>query len=402
MKLTQTSVLVLTVPAGKTEYFEWDEDLKGFGVRVRPTKKVWVIQYRHGTKQRRLTLGDVAKVAADQARKKAKKHLAAVQLDGDPQADKAEARARAAITLGAKVEVYLAEKVKDLRPNTARGLTRYLRHHWKPLYGIPLHQITRADIADRLAEIKVKSGEYAALQARSTLNSFFAWAVGEGLCDANPVVGTNKPEQPDARTRVLSDEELASIWSALPDSDFGRIVKILMLTGQRREEVAGMAWSELDLETCVWTIPPQRAKNNRTNRVPLTHFVLEIIRSTAPRADRDLLFGDGPNPFSGFSLAKRALDQRLAKERGDQPMPPWRLHDLRRTVSTGLSRLHVLPHVVEELLNHKGAHKAGIAGVYNQWEYRDEVSTAMATWAAHVESVVTASPRKVVPFQRQA
>jgi integrase len=168
-------------------------------------------------------------------------------LAGIPQADKVEARARAAITLGAKIDAYLAARKPDLRPGTYRLIRSTLKSHWRPLHGMELHRITKANVAARLSELGAQKGPSATLSSRSRLSGFFAWAIGEGLCDKNPVVDTNKPGKGKARARVLTPEELRAIWAALPDSDYGRIIQLAMITGARRHEVAGIAWSEIDM-----------------------------------------------------------------------------------------------------------------------------------------------------------
>jgi integrase len=402
MKLTQAAALALSIPVGKKDHFIWDDDLKGFGVRLRPSKAVWVVQYRHGTQQRRLTLGDVRKVDAVKARKAAKDRLAAVQLGADPQQEKVEARARAGITLGGKVEIYLVERAQELRPNSLRAVTRYLRNHWRPLHGMALHRIGRFDVAARVAELKVKSGAVAATQARTALSSFFAWAIGEGLCDVNPVIGSNRPSAATKRTRVLADWELRAIWGALRNDDYGRIVKLAMITGQRREEISGMMWPEIDFDASTWEIPKERSKNHRSHKIPLSDIVLEIIRGIPQRVGRNHVFGEGPHGFSGYSAGKRALDERIVEARDGEALAHWVLHDLRRTCNTGMGKLGVLPHVADEVLGHIGPHKSGVQGVYNQAQYEREVRAALTLWAAHVLSVVEGPERKVVSFSRPA
>src|SRR5215467_712059 len=165
-KLTSASVGDLRLPDGKDDYIFWDSEVPGFGVRLRPGKATWIIQYRVGVKQRRHTLGDVKTLNGDKARKAAKDRLAQVRLGGDPQADKVEARAKSAITLGSKVEIYLVDKEKTSRHNTIRGLKGYLRRHWKPLHAIPLDRITRADVSNRIAEMETRNGQVAAGHAR--------------------------------------------------------------------------------------------------------------------------------------------------------------------------------------------------------------------------------------------
>ncbi len=200
---------------------------------------------------------------------------------------------------------------------------------------------------------------------------------------SNPVVGTNKSTDEVSRDRVLSDKELAAIWNACSEDDYGRILRLLALTGQRREEVAAIAHSEIN--GTLWTLSAARTKNGREHEVPLSDQALNIIESVPRRDDRDLLFGAGAGPFSGFSKAKAAMDTRLGKK-----VAPWRLHDLRRTAATGMARLGVQPHVIEAVLNHISGHKAGVAGVYNRATYRTEKEAALKLWAEHVQQIASA------------
>jgi hypothetical protein len=257
MKLTKATIEKLRMPPGKTDHIEFDSDLAGFGIRLRAGgKRVWIAQYRVGSKQRRETLGDVMKLDADKARIAAKKKLAEVTLGGDPQNAKQTARALAAVTVGATLDAYLAHKRGQVRDRTYEAIERYLNDHWKPLHALPLHQIKRQDIAARITEITKERGAIAAARAQSALSGFLAWAMGEGVLEANPIVGTNKPAKANVRDRVLTDPELAEVWAASSDDDhYGRIVRLLILTGQRRDEVGGMSEPELDLDEATWLLP---------------------------------------------------------------------------------------------------------------------------------------------------
>jgi integrase len=208
--------------------------------------------------------------------------------------------------------------------------------------------------------IEAEISSVTAARARVALQSMFGWAVGQGIVTSNPVIGVNKPPEPKARGRVLTDSELAEIWTACRDDDFGRIVRLLMLTGQRRDEIGDLVWREIDLDKAVIILPPERTKNARTHVIPLASAALEILRSAPRRARkdgvRDFVFGEGEGGYSGWSKAKAALDRRInaarpmdtasRAKRGTkpQPIPNWRLHDLRRTCATRLADLGVLPH----------------------------------------------------------
>jgi hypothetical protein len=271
MKLTKANVARLALPPGKLDAIFFDEDMPGFGVRLRAGGKcTWIAQYRVGAKQRRVTLGDVRKLDADQARTTARNRLAQVTLGGDPQADKVTARAHAAVTLRAVADTFLAVKKTSLRPKTFGESERYLLKYWRPLHGLPVNKIERATVAALIAEITVEHGPIAATRARAALSTLLAWAVREGLTKDNAVIGTNRPAEPRSRDRVLTSAELGEIWKACRGDDYGRIIQLLMLTGQRRDEVGAMTWSEIDIDRVTWRIPGERTKNKRPHTIALT------------------------------------------------------------------------------------------------------------------------------------
>lgn len=238
-------------------------------------------------------------------------------------------------------------------------------------------------MATKLTELRDSSGGGAVDRSPSALSAFFAWAIGEGLTEANPVVGTHKPAEEKTRERVLSDAELKSIWRACRNDAYERIVRLLILTAQRREEVGGMADTELDLDAALWTLPAARAKNHREHLVPVSAPAIAILRE-APRLEgHSLVFGAGAGGFSGWSRAKNALDKRLTGV--GTPPSPWTLHDLRRTAATTMAdRLGVALHIIEAILNHVSGHKSGVAGVYNRASYARDKREALDLWAAYV------------------
>ena len=415
MKLTKNAVRGLTLPAGKSDHLIFDDEVAGFGVRLRAgakgTRASWVIQYRTPAGQRRMVLGDLAKLDADKARKAAKERLAKVTLGGDPQAEKTAERNRAAEKLGAIIDEYVKAKEPELREASFREMKRYLQVYAKPLHHLPVHHVTRRDIATRLTSIANDHGPIAGARARAALSALFGWGMRRGICESNPCLGTEKPiETP--RNRVLSDAELREVWmTTSTDDDYGRILRLLILTGQRRDEVAGMAWSELDADKGAWTLPAARAKNHRAHTITLPASAWAIIDTVSKRANRDLLFGDREGPFQGFGKAKNALDQRIHRARLEaaakacepadkvKQMPPWTVHDIRRSVATGMHEIGILPHIVEATLNHVSGHKAGVAGIYNYAKYEREVTAALALWADHVRAIVEGGERKVIPLR---
>jgi Arm DNA-binding domain len=213
MKLTTKSVATLAPPAGKTDAFIWDTDMPGFGVRVRGDSRRWVIQYRIGPQQRRESLGDVRKVTLDAARKIARQRFASIELGVDPVAEKATAATR--LTFAAVAAMYLDFKRPLLRPSSFAAAARYFAVHCAPFSKRPLESIQRADVAARLQEISKAHGRVAAARARANLSALFAWAMREGLTEANPTIATNNPASGlPSRERILDDKEVRAIWNA--------------------------------------------------------------------------------------------------------------------------------------------------------------------------------------------
>lgn len=395
MKLTKAAVAKLTLPPEKEELFVYDDDLPGFGLRVRATKRTWFVSYRlggRGSPQRRLTIGSLEQFDPDAARKAAKEMLAKVRLGGDPSQEKAESREQTAVTLRATVERYLDVAERRLKPRSYEEVKRHLQSHWKPLHDLPLAKVTRQHVAAQLAGIAKISGPFASNRSRAYLSAFFAWGMGEGLADMNPVVGTNKATDEVSRDRVLSTAELRAIWLEAGSGDYGAIVRLLMLTGQRREEVAALRWGEVDFKVSLWTLPKERTKNGRVHEVPLSAAALTVFMGVAKREGRELVFGVGQGPFSGWSNCKARLDSRvlarLKRADSDAVLPDWRLHDLRRTMATGMAELGVQPHIIEAVINHISGHKAGVAGVYNRATYAAEKKAALTLWGDHVTALV--------------
>jgi integrase len=200
------------------------------------------------------------------------------------------------------------------------------------------------------------------------------------------VTGTNKTGEDKPRERQLSDAELSAIWNAAPASDYGRIVRLLMLTAQRRDEIGSLSWSEIeppdDPAKALIALPAARTKNGRPHDVPLSRPALAILEDCTQRGTRDLVFGEGLGGYSGWSRSKDAID-KAAKLK-----TPWTLHDLRRTAATRMADLGVQPHVIEAILNHVSGHKSGVAGIYNRSTYATEKRAALDLWANHVLSAL--------------
>jgi integrase len=190
---------------------------------------------------------------------------------------------------------------------------------------------------------------------------------------------------------VLADEELAAIWNACGNDDYGRIVRLLILTGCRRAEIGDMAWSEIDLEAATFTVPARRSKNGRAHTLPLLSSALDIIKSVPQMATRDQLFGLRSHGFTAWHEGKPALDERSG-------VANWVVHDVRRSVATKMADIGVEPHIIEAVLNHYSGHRAGVAGTYNRSSYAREVKAALAMWSDHIRALVDGGERKVLVF----
>jgi integrase len=403
LQLTTKTVTALTLPKGRADEICWDAELEGFGLRLRRRTdggvlRNWVAQYRANGHTRRVTIGGADKVTPQQAREAARKLLARVELGHDPQAEKRAKRQQAARTVRSVVANYFEAKQGELRPESFRVLKLYLAGpYFKALHSLPVTAVTRADVAACVRTIVRKHSTATAAAARRALSGFFAWGIAEGLLGdgANPVDGSHRPADPPPRDHVLTDAELVAVWSACGDDDHGRIVKLLMLLGSRRQEVGGMRWSEIDLDAGTWTLPAARSKNGRVHTIALPPAALVLI-SAVLRTDRDHLFGDRSGAgFTSWGPAKTALNRRLAGM-----VRPWRIHDLRRTVATRMADIGIEPHVIEAALNHHSGHRRGIAGVYNRSTYERAVKAALARWSEHVLALVEGREDKIITLQR--
>jgi integrase len=393
-KFTKNNVATLTPRAGKeADDIAWDESLPGFGIRFRATKKSWICQYRIGAQQRREGLGDIRKVTLDDARSIARKRFASVELGVDPGLTKARAATDATAlrrTLAVAVEGFLEFKQPGWRPSSYEAARRYLTMHWAPLAPLSLASITQADVADQLRAIVKDHGRVAASQARGYLVALFYWAAGEGWVERNVAALTNDPgAKSRPRDRVLDADEIRLIWNACDDDDFGAIVKLLLLTGQRRNEIAHLRWKEVDLDAATITLPPARTKNDREHIIPLPRAALAILKArpqfSPDGSNRKLVFGAGDKPFLSWSNAKARLDAGVAELGG---VADWVLHDARRTAASGMQKLGVRVEVIERTLNHVSGSYRGVAGVYQRDPMEKDVREALERWGEYVTAIV--------------
>jgi integrase len=380
VKLTETAIAKLK--PGKTgDLVVFDNDLPGFGLRVRAGgSRSWIYQYKIGDQHRRITLGKYPALQPVQARKTAAKLHAEVRLGNDPAAEKAEKQIRASETFGAILKNYLTRRQGQVRASSLAEITRHLERNLSPLHGFPLDKIDRRTIAVQLSRITHESGPTQANRTRASLSKFLNWAIGEGLIENNPVQHTNKNIE-TTRDRVLSDNELKAIWSALADdSDYSTIVKLLMLTGQRANEIAGLRWSEVVFERDIIALPGSRTKNHRAHIIAMASMV-RVLLEARPQNGRDFVFGIGQGGFSGWSRAKARLDDSVK-------LAPWTVHDVRRSVCTKMAEIGIAPHIVEAVVNHASG-KSHVAGIYNRHGYESEKAAALKRWAKHLAKVLS-------------
>jgi integrase len=408
---TQADVFKLRVEKDRAEtvYYDRGPDklrVAGLALRVRPSSRTWVLFYRWRGPQHRLTIGDATAFTLEDARKEARRwHRVMLDEKKNPvevqRLEKAQRDAKPTI-FKSVMEQYLAARQKDMKPRSYDEITRHLESHWKPLHALDLKAVDQGTVAAHLNAIERDSGPVARNRARSTLSALFTWAIAEGHPVTNPVDATRKAAE-KARERVLSNAELATIWNGADEStDYGKIVRLLLLTGQRREEIGGLQWPEIAADAQgrkLIALPRHRTKNGRAHDVPLSAEALALIEGTHRTQGRPYVFGSGEGGYSGWSRSKGRLDDVLG-------LPEWTLHDLRRSMATRMADspedggLGIQPHVIEAILNHVSGHKAGVAGIYNRSTYAAEKRAALDAWAKHLAVIVAqANGENVVPMR---
>ena len=361
-----------------------DRHLPGLYLIVQPSgHRSWAVRYRSGNRSRKHTLGPYPALDLKAARTFAGKALRAVAEGRDPGHEKIQARALQPDTVETVIQLFIERHcLRTNRPRTVTETKRLLHRHVLPRWrNRLLRDITRRDVLDLLDDIVDAGAPIEANRVLSATRKMFNWSLQRDILSASPCVGVKAPSAECPRDRVLSDEELRNVWHAADrlGGPFGALVKLLILPGQRRAEVGGMRWSEIDGE--LWTLPASRTKNGRKHDVPFGRIALDILASL-PRIG-DFVFGaTGARPASDYAQRKRRLDALLPAD-----MPPWRLHDLRRTCATGMAELGVQPWYVEAVLNHQSGHKQGVAGTYNRAKYTDEMRSALQRWADYLEKI---------------
>ena len=377
MKLKNATVGSLPAKGSDTLYA--DDDLPNFYLRIRAGgSRSYVVQWRQNGLQRRVTLGKVGHLTLDEARRRARKMLVNISDGYDPHVAKAKSRIDDKQIFETLAREYLEVRSRDMRARSLEQCRLHLLTYFMPLHKLPLKKLDRATVAAELRTIARDRGPVAADRGRSSLSSFLAWSIGEGILETNVVIGTNRQSKGASRERVLTDAELVAIWNVLPNSDFGRILKLLTLTGQRRSEIADLRWAEIEADAI--SLPAARTKNGRAHVVPLSPQARGVLDEVPQRDGRQLVFGEGNGGYSGFAVAKIKLDEGCG-------VTGWVVHDLRRTAATRMADLGIAPHIVESVLNHAG-HRAGVSGTYNKSTYAPEKRAALDLWGTHIQMLL--------------
>ena len=393
-----------------------DGNVPGLYLVVQPSgKKSWAVRYRNAEgRTRKLTLDNYPVMDIGKARERARKALAEAR-DGESPRDPAEEKVAArrapkvAAAPGDLIETVVDSFIKryaekNTRESSAKEYRRVLDKEIVSRWpGRRLSSITRAEIHDML---DAHADRGAGVQANRTLAAFRKlcnWSVDRGLIATSPCAGVKPPTSESSRDRVLSDAELRAIWRAADVVAYpaGPMVKLLMLTGQRRSEVSDVVWSEINVGSARWILPAARAKNGNQHEIPLSRQALDIL-ATLPRIGEREGFAfttTGRTPVSGFGRFKEQIDRAITADLGEA-IPHWTFHDLRRTCATGLARLGVALPIIERALNHTSGSFAGIVGTYQKHSYSEEKRHALDAWGAFVERLTSGQGENVVEMVR--
>jgi integrase len=433
MRLTERKIETLAADHGQKDRLVFDDAQRGLAVRVTASgSRTYLCQYTLNRQKWRVPLGSCSALSLSKAREAAAAVMGDVAKGRNPAAERKEAaaaewakRVRGRLTLAVLFQDWARLHLIHRRPRYATEAVRALRHALAKHLERPAEDLDRAAVVHALDSLSRRHKEKGKGKRKSSIRhgtaiagrtaaygrACFSWAMKRGTVPSNPFAELPMPSAVNKRDRVLSDEEAAAIWRAAGEAPlpYRAIVRLLMLTGQRREEVAGMTWAELSEDLATWTIPATRTKNGIPHLVPLSQPARELlhalpsdrpgdVQGAHQRAKLALVFpGERGTPFSGWSKAKSALDTASG-------VSGWWLHDLRRTLATGLQRLGVRLEVTEAVLNHLSGSRAGVIGIYQRHDWAEEKRSALDAWSAHLlaaaEGRLTARWRSISASRR--
>jgi integrase len=393
----------------------WDSKLKGFGVRLSPKGRVtWLVQKSVGSRENRnhirVVVGHMPEVSLEDARTKAGQTIVDIANGVDVQSVKSEKQAALQVRLDAMtvreaVTEYLAERRGDRRRSQSDAYEKKVRANLEAAVeelgpSRRINTVSKADVRGVLKTRKDAGYFEAARWMFSQLRPFFDWCVHEEYLAVSPCVGVVPPSAGEECQHKLNDAEIVALWScATADVNMlGDYYRVLLLTAQRRTEVASMQWQELNLDKAEWIIPASKTKNGREHLVPLSPLVISILNGLPKRKLAEYVFGKYARaPVSGFSKAKRELDAAMLLVCPE--MRPWRLHDLRRTAASGMKALKVQPHVIEAILNHTPSKLQQTYQVHDLHEYYEEKRHALSVWANRIDVILGGQkPDNIIPF----
>jgi integrase len=372
MRKNLTAQFIETASTTKPREVFWDAKTPGFGLRVTANgARSWIVMYERNRRARMLTLGSYPTMPLAEARERGREALLAAQRGADPAAEKQTERS--ADTWATLCERFITEYArKSCKPRTVREYERIISHVLLPKWrNLKAKDVTRAEVKALIGDIRARGAEVQANRVLAMISTIANFGVREDILQFNPAarIGMTKEK---SRDRVLSADEIRTAWAA-----FGAPARLLLLTGQRRGEVAGMRWSEIGGE--VWTIPAERAKNGLAHRVPLVGEAARILRGLSREVDRVF-----PN---------RCAFERVAGI-------DFRVHDLRRTVGTGLAQLGIDRTTIKKVLNH--SERGDVTAIYDRHGYDNEKRDALTRWDRRIERILSGERAKVVEFPHSA
>jgi integrase len=371
---------------GQAEF--WDGQTPGFGLRVsQGGRKAWVLMYRHQGHLRRLTLGTYPILSVAAARDAAKANLLLVQSGKDPAFEKQEARD--ADSFNTLADRYLREHAqRHKKASSAYEDEKMLKRELRPAWGIrKVQDIQRRDVIELVENIAGRA-PISANRVLSLASKVFNFAVSKGVIEVNPAYRITKPGREQAHDRVLSDDEIVAVWYALDHESpiISALFKVLLLSGQRRAEVLGMLWAEIDLITGWWVLPRERTKNGRLHRVPLVGQLLDILKALKAQSSSTLVFPGNNHQEKPLVSTHKALNRIIKRSE----VEPFTIHDLRRTCGTGMAAARVQQIVISKVLNHITMETGGnrITLVYDRHTYDQEKREALTAWGNHIQAIL--------------
>jgi len=361
----------------------------------------WAFRYRVNGKSRKWTIGGYPALSLKEARERAKKGLG----QDDPAAEKKAGR-RAALAPQTNdpfdkiARDYLAKYARSHRPRSVEEITRIVEREIIPVWkDRTVADIRKKDIHALLDPIEARA-PVMANRTFAVIRQLFAWCLERGIIEATPCAGIRAPAAESPRDRILSDDEIKLLWTAAETVSwaFRGSIRLLLLTGARLNEVAGMTWDELDFDARSWRLPKERSKNKQAHIVPLNGMAIDVLAALPSiQSQGNFVFTmSGERPVTGFGDAKRKLDAAMPD------VPHWTIHDLRHTCASGMARLGTAPHVIEAVLNHRSGVISGIAATSNRNSHNPEKRTALDAWSRYIDAIVTGTPAANVVSLRAA